>query len=101
MTSFTGVADVREHYPLNEDDDLDDKGAPQPQHPLQLLLNHLLVYTFVILETFQAHVYSPCILNCWHSFTVEEKDGTFREIKEGRRLAKSGPCQTGYINAFL
>jgi hypothetical protein len=35
--------DVQECYPLNEDDDLDDGGAPQPQHPPQLPLNPDLV----------------------------------------------------------
>jgi hypothetical protein len=35
--------DVREHYPLNEDDEQDDRGASQPQHPPRLPLNLNLV----------------------------------------------------------
>jgi hypothetical protein len=35
--------DVREHYPLNKDDEQDDGGAPQPQPPPWLLLNPDLV----------------------------------------------------------
>jgi hypothetical protein len=66
-------ADVQEYYPLNEDDKQDDGGAPQPQHPLQLLLNPDLVMLQMIKR--MAHNLKQLNANAAHRDSARAKVG--------------------------